>query len=47
MQAQVVNPDWSTALYLQAAALFSLGMDNDARETLKNDVALDSETKGN
>ncbi|PWA64897.1 protein kinase protein with tetratricopeptide repeat domain-containing protein [Artemisia annua] len=47
MQAQAVNPDGSTALYLQAAALFSLGMDNDARETLKNAVALDSETKGN
>ncbi|GJS36828.1 serine/threonine-protein kinase BSK5-like protein [Tanacetum coccineum] len=47
MQAQVINPDWSTALYLQAAALFSLGMDNDARETLKDAVSLDSETKGN
>lgn len=46
MQAQVINPDWSTALYLQAAALFSLGMDNDARETLKDAVALDSEMKG-
>ena len=46
MQAQVISPDWSTALYLQAAALFTLGMDNDARETLKDGVSLDSETKG-
>ncbi|KVH94665.1 Protein kinase-like domain-containing protein [Cynara cardunculus var. scolymus] len=45
MQAQVISPDWSTALYLQAAALFTLGMDNDARETLKDGVSLDSETK--
>lgn len=47
MQAQVISPDWSIALYLQAAALFSLGMDNDARETLKDAVSLDPEMKGN
>lgn len=42
MQAQVVSPDWSTAFYLQAAALFSLGMDNDARETLKDGTSLEA-----
>ncbi|KAI7746464.1 hypothetical protein M8C21_004642 [Ambrosia artemisiifolia] len=45
MQAQVIHPDWSTGLYLQAAALFSLGMDSDARETLKDAVLLDGETE--
>ncbi|PPD66350.1 hypothetical protein GOBAR_DD36769 [Gossypium barbadense] len=37
MQAQVISPEWPAAFYLQAAALFSLGMDNDAKETLKDD----------
>ncbi|XP_068649640.1 serine/threonine-protein kinase BSK5-like [Aristolochia californica] len=40
MQAQVVSPEWATAFYLQAAALFRLGMDNDAQETLKDGTAL-------
>ncbi|KAH7514555.1 hypothetical protein FEM48_Zijuj11G0101800 [Ziziphus jujuba var. spinosa] len=42
MQAQVVSPEWPTALYLQAACLFSLGMDNDAQETLKDGTNLES-----
>ncbi|XP_010535431.1 PREDICTED: probable serine/threonine-protein kinase At5g41260 [Tarenaya hassleriana] len=42
MQAQVVSPEWPTAFYLQAAALFSLGMDNDARETLKDGTFLEA-----
>ncbi|KAJ8624351.1 hypothetical protein MRB53_032881 [Persea americana] len=42
MQAQVVSPDWPTAFYLQAAALFSLGMDDDARETLKDGTSLEA-----
>ena len=42
MQAQVVSPDWSTAFYLQATALFGLGMDNDARETLKDGTSLEA-----
>ncbi|KAK9123794.1 hypothetical protein Sjap_013396 [Stephania japonica] len=41
MQAQVVSPEWPTAYYLQAAALFSLGMDNDAQETLKDGTKLE------
>ena len=47
MQAQVISPDWATAFYLQAAALFSLGMDNDARETLKDGSLLDAKKKRN
>ncbi|KAI5325769.1 hypothetical protein L3X38_034843 [Prunus dulcis] len=42
MQAQVVSPEWPTALYLQAACLFSLGMDNDAQETLKDGTNLEA-----
>uniref|UniRef100_A0A1D1Z5Z3 non-specific serine/threonine protein kinase n=1 Tax=Anthurium amnicola TaxID=1678845 RepID=A0A1D1Z5Z3_9ARAE len=42
MQAQVVSPEWPTAFYLQAAALLSLGMDSDARETLKDGTALEA-----
>lgn len=41
MQAQVVSPEWATAFYLQAAALFSLGMDTDAQETLKDGTNLE------
>ncbi|XP_059626548.1 serine/threonine-protein kinase BSK5-like isoform X2 [Cornus florida] len=44
MQAQVISPEWATAFYLQAAALFSLGMDNDAQETLKDGSSLDAKT---
>ncbi|KAL8129942.1 hypothetical protein V2J09_019097, partial [Rumex salicifolius] len=36
MQAQAVSPEWPTAFYLQAAALSSLGMNNDAQETLQD-----------
>ncbi|XP_043698213.1 serine/threonine-protein kinase BSK5-like [Telopea speciosissima] len=42
MQAQVVSPEWATAFYLQAAALFSLGMDTDAQETLKDGTDLEA-----
>ncbi|OVA17726.1 Protein kinase domain [Macleaya cordata] len=42
MQAQVISPEWSTAFYLQAAALFSLGMDTDAQETLKDGTTLEA-----
>ena len=47
MQAQVVSPEWPTAFYLQAAALFSLGMDNDAHETLKDGTSLEAKWKKN
>ncbi|KAI9081911.1 hypothetical protein K1719_036173 [Acacia pycnantha] len=42
MQAQSVSPTWHTAFYLQAAALFSLGMDNDAQESLKDGTMLET-----
>ncbi|MBA0639695.1 hypothetical protein Goklo_022716, partial [Gossypium klotzschianum] len=42
MQAQVISPEWPTAFYLQAAALFSLGMDKDALETLKDGTDLEA-----
>lgn len=45
MQAQVVSPEWPTALYLQAAALFRLGMDGDAKETLKDGTSLEAKWK--
>ncbi|KAG6570679.1 Serine/threonine-protein kinase BSK5, partial [Cucurbita argyrosperma subsp. sororia] len=41
MQAQAVSPDWPTAMYLQAAALFILGMENDAQETLRDGTTLE------
>ncbi|KAL1543525.1 Serine/threonine-protein kinase bsk5 [Salvia divinorum] len=42
MQALVVSPDWPTALYLQTASLFALGMENDAQESLKEATKLES-----
>ncbi|KAA3489653.1 putative serine/threonine-protein kinase [Gossypium australe] len=47
MQAQVISPEWPTAFYLQAAALFSLGMDNDAQETLKDGTNLEAKNHRN
>ncbi|XP_057512084.1 serine/threonine-protein kinase BSK5-like [Actinidia eriantha] len=47
MQSQVISPDWPAAFYLQAAALFKLGMDNDAKETLKDGSLLDAKRKRN
>ncbi|KAL1804699.1 hypothetical protein ACET3Z_027767 [Daucus carota] len=43
MQAQVVSPEWPTAFYLQAAALFTLGMDTDGQESLKDGTNLEAE----
>ncbi|KAJ1406929.1 Tetratricopeptide-like helical domain superfamily [Sesbania bispinosa] len=42
MQAQSVSPTWPTAFYLQAVALFSLGMDIDAQESLKDGTTLET-----
>ncbi|OAY41412.1 serine/threonine-protein kinase BSK6 isoform X2 [Manihot esculenta] len=42
MQAQVISPEWATASYLQAACLFSLGMETDAQETLKDGTKLEA-----
>lgn len=42
MQAQSISPTWPTAFYLQAVALFFLGMDNDAQESLKDGTTLET-----
>ncbi|KAL2328800.1 hypothetical protein Fmac_022227 [Flemingia macrophylla] len=42
MQAQSISPTWPTAYYLQAASLFSLGMDNDAQESLEDGTTLET-----
>ncbi|KAJ1420083.1 Tetratricopeptide-like helical domain superfamily [Sesbania bispinosa] len=47
MQAQVVSPEWPTALYLQATCLFSLGMENDAQETLKDGTNMEAKRNKN
>ncbi|XWS67167.1 hypothetical protein CRYUN_Cryun05aG0263800 [Craigia yunnanensis] len=47
MQAQVVSPEWPTALYLQAACLFSLEMESDAQETLKDGTNLEAKRSKN
>lgn len=47
MQAQVVNPEWPTAFYLQVAALKSLGMENDALEILKDGTSLEAKKHRN
>ncbi|XAR50879.1 Non-specific serine/threonine protein kinase [Bertholletia excelsa] len=47
MQAQVISPEWPTAFYLQAAALFSLGMDTDAQESLKDGTNLEAKRNKN
>ncbi|XP_047335077.1 serine/threonine-protein kinase BSK5-like [Impatiens glandulifera] len=47
MQAQVISPEWPTVFYLQAAALFSLGMETDAQESLKDATNLDAKRNKN
>ncbi|KAM0999340.1 hypothetical protein FF1_006054 [Malus domestica] len=47
MQALVINPEWPTGFYLQAAALKSLGMDNDAQETLQDGSSLEAKRNKN
>ncbi|XP_017696624.2 probable serine/threonine-protein kinase BSK3 [Phoenix dactylifera] len=45
-QALVISPTWPTAFYLQAAALFALGMENEAREALKDGSSLETKKNG-
>ncbi|MCD7447018.1 Serine/threonine-protein kinase bsk5 [Datura stramonium] len=47
MQAQVISPEWPTAFYLQSVALFSLGMENDAQEALKQATKLEAKRSKN
>ncbi|KAJ4797842.1 kinase with tetratricopeptide repeat domain-containing protein [Rhynchospora pubera] len=42
MQAQVVFPQWPIAHYLQAAVLFSLGMERDAQQALQAGATLEA-----
>ncbi|CAH8391340.1 unnamed protein product [Eruca vesicaria subsp. sativa] len=42
MQAQVVSPECSTPLYLQAACLLKLGMEAEAKEALQHGSALEA-----
>ncbi|RYR26643.1 hypothetical protein Ahy_B02g060924 isoform A [Arachis hypogaea] len=44
MQAQTVSPQWLTAFYLQAACLFTLGMDHDAQQTLNHATNMEPKT---
>ncbi|XP_020574618.1 probable serine/threonine-protein kinase BSK3 [Phalaenopsis equestris] len=46
MQALLICPTWPTAFYLQSAALFALGMENDAREALKDGSSLEAKKNG-
>ncbi|KAL4310872.1 hypothetical protein GQ457_01G025550 [Hibiscus cannabinus] len=41
MQAQCVNPDWPTALYMQAVALAKLDMQKDATDMLNEAMVLE------
>lgn len=41
VQAQVISPVWHIASYLQAAALFALGRENDAQIALKEGSILE------
>ncbi|CAK9151413.1 unnamed protein product [Ilex paraguariensis] len=47
IQAHVVSTEWPTAFYLQAAALFSLGMESDAQESLKDGTNLEAKRNKN
>ncbi|KAJ8441525.1 hypothetical protein Cgig2_026326 [Carnegiea gigantea] len=46
MQTQVVSPVWHIASYLQASALFALGMENEAQEALKEGTTLEARRNG-
>lgn len=42
MQAQVTSPEFSIALYLQAACLLKLGMEAEAKEALRHGSSLEA-----
>ncbi|XP_020079947.1 probable serine/threonine-protein kinase At5g41260 isoform X2 [Ananas comosus] len=46
MQALVVSPTWPTAFYLQAAALFMIGIEDEAHESLKDGSSLETKMNG-
>lgn len=45
VQAQVISPVWHIASYLQAAALFALGKENDAQIAVKEGSILEDKRK--
>lgn len=47
MQSLVVSAQWPTGYYLQAASLFTLGMENDAQESLKEATNLEAKRNKN
>lgn len=47
MQAQVISPTWAVASYLQAAALFAIGKENEALTALKEGSSLETNKRGN
>ncbi|KAG6784764.1 hypothetical protein POTOM_010470 [Populus tomentosa] len=47
MQAQVISPVWHVALYLQAVALATLGLENEAHAALKEATNLEAERNAN
>ncbi|KAG8374373.1 hypothetical protein BUALT_Bualt11G0125200 [Buddleja alternifolia] len=47
MQAIVVSPEWPSAFYLQAASLFTLEMENDAHQSLKEATTLEAKRNRN
>ncbi|CAH9068048.1 unnamed protein product [Cuscuta europaea] len=47
LQAQEVSPEWPTPFYLQATALFSLGMENEAQDALKKATNLEAKKSKN
>lgn len=42
MQAQVCTPEWPTAFYLQALALWELGMETDASDMINKGAELEA-----
>ncbi|CAA6655605.1 unnamed protein product [Spirodela intermedia] len=46
MRALVISPSWATACYLQAAALFTLGMKDEAEEALKDGSQMEAKSNG-
>ncbi|GAB4844478.1 Serine/threonine-protein kinase bsk3 [Ancistrocladus abbreviatus] len=45
MQAQVISPVWHMALFLQAATLFALGLENQAQAALREGSSLEARRK--
>ncbi|KAK1610018.1 hypothetical protein QYE76_033691 [Lolium multiflorum] len=45
VQALAIFPTWPTAFYLQAAALFSLGKEKEAREALHEGAAVETKSR--